>query len=62
MTFLEQIFAQLGVVINLAIEKNLNAVVFVSDRLVAAGNIDDAQPSMTEPDAGTHVNRPVLDG
>src|SRR5439155_9066241 len=53
MAFALQVGAETLVVVNLAVEDNLNGPVFVADRLVAAGKIDYGEPAVGEADAGT---------
>ncbi len=43
--------AQLGEVVDLAVEDGPDRLVFVRQRLIAGGEIDDAQPAMAEADA-----------
>src|ERR1700722_20194331 len=38
-------------VIELAVDDDVNPLVLVRDRLIAGGEVNDAQPCMTEPDA-----------
>jgi len=47
----EQLFAERAVIIDLAIEDEGNGFVFVEDRLLAARDINDGKPSVSEPDA-----------
>ena len=44
----DELRAQLPVVVDLAVEDHANRAVFVADRLVAAGKVDDAQPAHAE--------------
>src|SRR5574338_50087 len=62
-----QLSTQFMVIIDLPIEHDLHAVVFVADRPLAARHVDDAEPAHTEPDTGRHkmalvVRAPVPDG
>jgi hypothetical protein len=47
----DQFRAQIKVVVNLPIQNNLNLPVFVTNGLVTAPNIDDAQSSDRQPNA-----------
>ena len=47
-----QACAQLEVIIDLAVEDDVNRSVFVRDRLVAAGQINDAEPPNRQTNAG----------
>ena len=62
-----QPLAQLAVVVDLAVEDHDRLAVLAEDRLVAGGQVDDAQALDAEPDAGVAVDAPgvgppVLDG
>src|SRR5262245_30080648 len=48
----EELLAQLEVVVNLAVEDDLYAAVFVAERLLAGSEVDDGQSSMSEADTG----------
>jgi hypothetical protein len=47
----KKIGSKLEIVIDLAVEDNLNAAIFIAQRLSASGNIDDAEPSMSHRDS-----------
>ena len=51
----QQLAAQLGVVVDLAVEDDDDRAVLVVDRLVAGVEVDDPQPLDAEADAARHV-------
>src|SRR5687767_9022044 len=55
MAFGDQLILQLEIVVYLAIKDRPNAAVFVTKRLLAAFNIDDAQPAMRQADQVTKI-------
>ena len=58
----EQFGADLGEVVNLAVEDDLDRAVLVRERLIARGQIDDAQAPMAEADARRRGNSPRHQG
>ena len=56
MATLLQLPLQFAVIVDLAVEDDLNRIVLVADRLVATGKIDDRQPPMGEANARTGPN------
>ena len=65
MTLARQIFAESLVVVNLAVENNPDGAVFIGDRLMASGEVDDAQSPHTDRataiDMETFVVGPAMD-
>ena len=51
----DQLAADLGEVVDLAVEDDLHRSVLVADRLVAGRQIDDAQPPVAEPDGAVEI-------
>ena len=49
---LQQPGSQRPVVVDLAVEDHLDGAVFVAERLIAAGQVDDRQAAMNQADAG----------
>jgi hypothetical protein len=49
-----ELFAQLDEVIDLAVEDDLHGAVFVLDRLRSAGQVDDAESAVPQPDPVGH--------
>ena len=45
-----QLLAQFGVVINFSVEYDPGSFIFVADRLMSPGEIDDAQPPHAQAD------------
>lgn len=50
MASLLEVGSEFSVVVDLAVKDPLNRIVFVSDRLATAGDVDDRKSSMREPD------------
>ena len=50
-----ELAAQFVVIVNLAVEDDRHALVFVEDGLLATGNVDDAEASHAHRDAVAHV-------
>ena len=55
-----ELLPQLLVVVDLAVEDHLQVAVFVRDRLVPAGEVDDAEPTHAEPEATFDEGAPVV--
>ena len=51
----EQLLAQLGVVVDLAVEDDDDGAVLVGHRLRAAGDVEDREPPVAEADAVADV-------
>ena len=47
--------AHLGEVVDLAVEDHLDAAVLVADRLIAGGEVDDAETAMAEADPAVEI-------
>src|SRR5277367_244968 len=56
----KQILAKFRIVVDFAVQHHPNAAVFIRNRLVTAGDIDDAQAPKTQPDARSRVNPFVI--
>jgi len=60
MTATLQILPQLGVVIDLAIKHHPNAAVFIGNRLMAAGKIDNAETAKTKTNTRPDIDALVV--
>src|SRR5260370_32769291 len=60
MTATLQVLPQLGVVIDLAIKHDPNAAVFIGNRLMAAGKIDNAKTAKTKTDTRADIDALVV--
>src|SRR5262249_57845879 len=56
----QELLAQLGIVIDLAVYQNPDGSVFVGNRLVAPGDVNNAQAAMPQPDSTIHVYTVVI--
>src|SRR5271165_3756496 len=55
-----QFSAQLGEIVNFAVKHNPHVALFVVDRLVPAGNVDDAEPAHAKCGASSHKKAFVI--
>src|SRR5207302_7682984 len=55
-----QALAQIGVVINLAVENNPDGAGFVAEGLMPSGNVNNAEPPHTQPDRAVGVNAVIV--
>src|SRR5690242_17801137 len=60
MASLQQALAQFGIIVDFAVEQYPNAAIFIRNRLMAAGNIDDAQPAVSEANVRSQMNTGVV--
>src|SRR5204862_3906551 len=51
---------EFAIVVDLAVEDDDDAAVFVVDRLPSAGQVDDAQPARAEPDVAVEIHALVV--
>ena len=55
-----QILAQLGIIVNFAVEHHPELAVFIRERLMPAGQIDDAQAAETQAQASVDENAFII--
>ena len=56
----QQLFAQFAVVVDLPVVDDRQAFILVEDRLIAGGQVDDAQAAVPQADLAGRVNRPGI--
>jgi hypothetical protein len=56
----EQFLAKFRIVINFTIQEHPDGSIFIADRLVAAGDINNAEPPMAQTDSAIHINALVI--
>src|SRR5579871_55516 len=60
MSFVDQLRSQLTIVVNLAVKSDPKRGVFIRKRLMATGKIDNAQPSIPQPEFLINVKSLVV--
>src|SRR2546427_577842 len=50
MAFLDEVLPEVPIVVDLAVKGDLNAAIFVAQRLCTAAQVDNAEPAMAQPD------------
>jgi hypothetical protein len=60
MTFLNQLRAQLLIIVYFSVENDALAAIFVVDRLLTTGQIDNAEPPVTQPGAAVEMRAAVV--
>jgi hypothetical protein len=56
----EQFLAKFRIVINFTIQEHPDGSIFIADRLVTAGDINNAEPPMAQTDSAIHINALVI--